>query len=110
MRPSNNKKRQRLSLLKANKNNPNHSKTEKSVKEPLTQLEISGSSQSDHTPDDLLQDNVPLDSESDLTPDDLSSSSDPDFIAPADKLLIIPFSFILSLLKMVFVLMLVIHI
>jgi len=103
MRPSNNKKRKRLNILKAIKNNPNHSKTRKTVNEPLidTQLEISGSSQSDHTPDDLLQDNVPLDSESDLTPDDLSSSSDPDFIAPADKLLIIPFSFILSLLKMV---------
>lgn len=96
------KQQRRAALEKANANNPNHSKNENSFNQALmdSQLEISGSSQSDHTPEDLIEDNGPTDS----TPDDLevsNTSSDLEFTPPADKLMIIPFSFILSLLNMV---------
>ena len=96
-------KRQRQeALIKANAANPNHSKSENSFNETLmdTQLEISGGSQSDQTPEDLIEDNE----HTDTTPDDLetsNTSSDSEFTPPADKLMIIPFAFILSLLNMV---------
>ena len=102
------KQQRRAALVKANATNPNHSKSENSFNQNLidSQLEISGTSQSDHTPEDLIADNEPTDT----TPDDLEvsntssetePSSDPEFTPPADKLMIIPFSFIRSLLNMV---------
>ena len=100
------KLQRKMALVKANKVNPNHSKNDHSFNDALigTQLEISSSSQSDHTPDDLREDYVSSEIESDVTPDNLDSStdsSDADFVPPADKLLIIPFSFISELLKLV---------
>ena len=80
------KQQRRAALVKANATNPNHSKSENSFNQNLvdSQLEISGTSQSDHTPEDLIADNEPTDT----TPDDLEvsntssetePSSDPEF-------------------------------
>ena len=103
MRISKATKNRRTNLLKANKTNPNHSKSEISFNDALTatQLEISSSSNSDHTPEDLTRHEDVIDS--DVTPENLDSSNetyDADFDAPEDKLMIIPFSFIQNLLKM----------
>ena len=104
---SKSKKQRRLALVKANEANPKKSDLNKAFME--TQLEITGHSESDVTPDDLSQSNVSTEDQTDpdLTPDLDSTNStdnesiDPSFNAPADKLMIIPFSFILSILKMV---------
>ena len=108
-RISNAKKSRLKNVAKANEANAN--KSDQSLNQAFieTQLEITRNSESDVTPDNLSQSNVSTgdQTDSDLTPDLDSSKStddevfDPDFSAPADKLMIIPFSFILSLLKMV---------
>ena len=73
-----------------------------------SQLERSDVSMLDDTPEDLIPGNNSNDCDSDVTPEDLASSSesehhtDPDFSDPkADKLMIIPFSFIQKLLNLV---------
>ena len=102
------KEQRRKALISAREKNP---KYQNSHNDALwgSQLEISANSESDATPEDLSETHP----ESDATPEDLSqlddqladltsdSNSSTEFSAPADRLLIIPFSFILSLLKMI---------
>ena len=104
------KEQKRAALAKARARNPKN-QGQSSHNDALfgSQLEISASFDSDVTPEDLSQ----INPDSDTTPEDLSqpaesisdpasdSSSSTEFSAPADRLLIIPFSFILSLLKMI---------
>ena len=105
------KEQRRNALAKARaKNSKNQSFSSHNVALHGSQLEISANSESDATPEDLSQ----RDYESDATPEDLSqhdvsdanlsdltsdSLSSTEFSAPADRLLIIPLSFILNLLQ-----------
>ena len=109
---SKSKQAKHQNLAKARAKNPNHSKSMDSITPDLsldtvildTQPDSSQNSASDDTPDDLAQQNA---IDSDETPDELDSSdhsdgfTDPDFMPKEDKLLIIPFSFIQKLMKLV---------
>ena len=109
-RISNLKKSRLETIAKANVANPKKQDISLNEASMETQLELTGYSESDVTPDNLSHSDVSTgdQTQSDLTPDNLDSSKstdnesiDPDFSAPANKLMMIPFSFILSLLNMV---------